>query len=1675
MALALRGRLGHSAFTRPINQLEDEAAVCLGTGICQIAVSTVCEEFGFIASKHSSTSSLESIDKACRLLLVAAKSADSLQVMGKLYDASLLLGSSSVTFSVMQGCAASAVPIPAATLFPPFPSADVVVAEFSVPTSLPSSSISSPPPTSLSLSLDAPPSSPPLIVLPAVPVPRSICAVPTSGVMEQCFYRAVGKGLEASSVIKSSGALYWNKLDKMLRKSLASITDASLLSNFGFDIDPSIPGDGEINRAKTEYLTSSNFVNQRWGGTKEMYLLSHLSGGELAFQLFSNVTAKKSYSQMICAFPSSSLPRTYAFGDQPHPQRELALHYCNVCGEGGANHFEPIQYVMADGESMFIWPHVLSESALQTSARHATIVAACKQSVVLARETSKKEAAANAAEVVRLLALQSPSSPLPLSPPSNSARKSAASRPVKPPLSGQNAPKAARIAPNRPSKPPCNRGLTAPLAASPIPSSALPPAMSTSEVSSSEVSQPSVWREIPSSCRSHFVAVASPPFITYGKLSADGKLAACADVLNIILDLPGKVLLKNGKVRELQQQMERQMDQWSKLQAIQEAVVVEATTVELPPEIYIPASLSLDPTPPSPSPPFSLSLPLSPTSSVVIPSQDSAESDSPKDSDSSGDAGDHCDNSSDFTSDVAGEDAIDPAAEVLERSIKRAVRIVREGAPRALSRAVRALEQAPSVSINSHTIDQLRDLHPAATEHMAPLPRNKALEKVAVDPATVFTLLKNRVNNGSAPGPSGWTGSHLQLLADSGSDEVKTGICLMIKDICNGVFGGATKQRLLASVLMPIGKKPPSIIPLPAAAQKKRKPNSSPSPLGIRPIAMGEVFVKLAAHFNMSLIEEHLPSLFPRIQYGVKRAGGSESAAQLTRALLSQSSRLHPSTIALKTDFQNAFNSASRARIWKTMLEHPSTEAIWRMFYWAYSSPSDLLVFDRGKLFARLMSSEGVRQGDPFAAFAFALSVQSLYKRVIADLPECHAVSILDDLTLIGPQEQVFTAFDRIQQMAAEYHLQLRVEKCAVHIPAALTDESLHTSIVDACKTRQLSHAATLETLGVMLGSNEQVRTHAMTVVDSHHSLFSALQHPSMPTQIAFSLLRYCALPRLGFLARTIHPSQFLPAAERFDSLVMETFRNITQIAEETKQPSVPADQLSELISLPISAGGMGLRPMQRISHSAYFASSAAILPDFIQSFPPSQCADYSATELHAHLQECREAMLKQGVGNGSDINSSALPTVAAEAKITGKRGPKPKAAKVLPVKSRPPMYHSSSSLPTSSSPYTITFHSSIDSLWKRAQAHIKTRGQLSFLQAEKLQHDATMKIEERIQKELHARSVPFRQALLTANAVPHSAAFLTVLPTQPCYRMADAAMRLGMRHRLGLLPYEQLANKSCVCRFHTPFIADPDHFHSCDKFKRTFLTQRHNNLVQVLMDLAINAGFTAIREPNSHLRPEDVSEQAPLSKDYNLHADILLLKHDLKLYVDVTVCRPTNSTNLTLKSSLTKPLHSTRAPASGKHSKYDEIAKINGYKMIPFAIESYGGIGREGSDFLRTLAAHSREYTPAAFLLHARKRLSVTLQSSNANIAQLAMQQFHLHHHSRNPASYEAHLKKKAAIGYCEPSNADYIDRCIQPTLQAASAAIINQQLADSDNSSNTPSFTHDSRIAFADRTIAA
>ena len=121
-------------------------------------------------------------------------------------------------------------------------------------------------------------------------------------------------------------------------------------------------------------------------------------------------------------------------------------------------------------------------------------------------------------------------------------------------------------------------------------------------------------------------------------------------------------------------------------------------------------------------------------------------------------------------------------------------------------------------------IDSLKALHPQASEEVPELPENAP--KIRADPDLLQRALK-RLANGAAPAGSGWTGELLQSLA--ADTDCYVGIECIVNDILNGDLSSELRDVILASVLVVAAK----------------------SSGGVRPIAMGEVFYKLAGLYAL--------------------------------------------------------------------------------------------------------------------------------------------------------------------------------------------------------------------------------------------------------------------------------------------------------------------------------------------------------------------------------------------------------------------------------------------------------------------------------------------------------------------------------------------------------------------------------------------------------------------------------------------------------------------------------------------------------------------------------------------------------------------------------------------------------------------------------------------------------
>jgi hypothetical protein len=83
-----------------------------------------------------------------------------------------------------------------------------------------------------------------------------------------------------------------------------------------------------------------------------------------------------------------------------------------------------------------------------------------------------------------------------------------------------------------------------------------------------------------------------------------------------------------------------------------------------------------------------------------------------------------------------------------------------------------------------------------------------------------------------------------------------------------------------------------------------------------------------------------------------------------------------------------------------------------------------------------------------------------------------------------------------------------------------------------------------------------------------------------------------------------------------------------------------------------------------------------------------------------------------------------------------------------------------------------------------------------------------------------------------------------------------------------------------------------------------------------------------------------------------------------------------------------------TAAAEKKKRTRYEALCKHRGMTLVPFVVESYGGVGPAARAFLHKLASAGCEVTAESFLLDALIRLSVALQRGNALVLQRGMQQ---------------------------------------------------------------------------------
>ena len=293
---------------------------------------------------------------------------------------------------------------------------------------------------------------------------------------------------------------------------------------------------------------------------------------------------------------------------------------------------------------------------------------------------------------------------------------------------------------------------------------------------------------------------------------------------------------------------------------------------------------------------------------------------------------------------------------------------------------------------------------------------------------------------------------------------------------------------------------------------------------------------------------------------------GVEAAVHAARTYLCN---LQPDQVIMKIDFKNAFNSIRRDKMMLAVEEF--IPELLPFIHSAYHSPSFLIWGDEV-----VNSSEGVQQGDPLGPLLFCLTIHKLCAKLKSEF----AVFYLDDGTLGGTREDVIDDVKTIEEEAGTLGLQLNREKteliCADHTSRGI--------VLSALPGLRIINPECANLLGSPLGNADCVNACVSEKIELLRLMGDRLCY--LHSHDAITLLRYSfAIPKLLHSLRTA-PCFSSPLLPDYDLLLQSLLSKIVNIHFQVDDPAWLQ------ATLPVSAGGLGIRSAVHLAPSAFLASA---------------------------------------------------------------------------------------------------------------------------------------------------------------------------------------------------------------------------------------------------------------------------------------------------------------------------------------------------------------------------------------------------------------------------------------------------------------------------------------------------
>jgi hypothetical protein len=364
---------------------------------------------------------------------------------------------------------------------------------------------------------------------------------------------------------------------------------------------------------------------------------------------------------------------------------------------------------------------------------------------------------------------------------------------------------------------------------------------------------------------------------------------------------------------------------------------------------------------------------------------------------------------------------------------------------------------------------------------------------------------------------------------------------------------------------------------------------------GIRPIAVGELVYRLALKAVVRTSVKR--GMMARTQFGVNTKGGVEPIIRLIDRAMKRETPVEYRYVT-SLDFRNAFNTLKRKMIVTGLTKH--APSLYRCAKWAYNEPTPLFVPGAPASSPPLVSSEGVRQGDPIGPFLFSVAYRPTLEALQQALGSDYlVVAYLDDTYVlsrfIDPMDQISEFFSR-----PDSSLELNLSKCKTFDMEDIRREGM-------------------KVLGTMIGPEPARRAFLTAKVDAQIAKLESLSLLSQ-NQHTLLIFRSCYQHDLRHLQRCLDTSDLGDVWDRLD----EAYR---RVITDMRASAVPGEWDEELISLPVKMGGMGILSHRECSSHARAAAeeSADIL---LKDVLDEGMADGESEEVRSQGERCKEALL---------------------------------------------------------------------------------------------------------------------------------------------------------------------------------------------------------------------------------------------------------------------------------------------------------------------------------------------------------------------------------------------------------------------------------------------------------------